>query len=128
MKEEKICPKCGGLIIGPPAISREDNKTEICSNCGLHEALDVFKKNAISPVVETVAEAINSVAKSFVDIWNKIKPICLDKKISKRRFKKMLQSYGIQRNEINRIMADIKEPYTVKLLTKYISKGSEDSE
>lgn len=41
------CPRCGGLIpnlefVGqyPGAISRTDNKTEICSKCGQEEALE----------------------------------------------------------------------------------------
>lgn len=127
MTEEKICPKCGEVITERPSISREDNKTEICSNCGLSEALEDFKK-AVSPVIVGMANALKNVAKEFIDIWDKIKPKFnfLDKKISKRRFKKMLQSYGIQRNEINKIMADIKEPYTIKVLMKYIPKGSDD--
>ena len=40
----KICANCGKAIIGHPALSRKDNKTEICSNCGTLEALEVFIK------------------------------------------------------------------------------------
>ena len=36
----KVCARCGNAIIGYPAISRKDNKTEICSNCGTLEALE----------------------------------------------------------------------------------------
>lgn len=36
----KVCARCKNAIIGYPAISREDNKTEICSNCGTLEALE----------------------------------------------------------------------------------------
>ena len=36
----KVCPICKKAIIGYPAISRKDNKTEICSNCGTFEALE----------------------------------------------------------------------------------------
>ena len=43
-EQEKICPKCGNFIQGHPALSRADNKTEICSNCGTLEALEVFEK------------------------------------------------------------------------------------
>lgn len=46
MNEPKpICPKCQGFIPNnetpgayPGALSREDNKTEICSECGVKEA------------------------------------------------------------------------------------------
>ena len=30
----KICARCGKAISGYPALSRKDNKTEMCSNCG----------------------------------------------------------------------------------------------
>lgn len=33
------CPNCGAHYEGYPAISRKDNKTEICPDCGLREAL-----------------------------------------------------------------------------------------
>ena len=34
------CPKCGKLYGGVPAVSREDNKTLICPDCGTREALE----------------------------------------------------------------------------------------
>ena len=37
---EKVCPKCGQVYKAPPAISREDNLTYICPDCGIHEALE----------------------------------------------------------------------------------------
>lgn len=37
--EEKICPRCGNSYLDYPAISRKDNKTEICPTCGQAEAL-----------------------------------------------------------------------------------------
>ena len=43
MRKRRICPKCSGPMGGYPAISRKDNKTEICSTCGLKEALDTYK-------------------------------------------------------------------------------------
>ena len=39
----KICANCGKAIIGHSAISRKDNKTEICSHCGTLEALEAFE-------------------------------------------------------------------------------------
>ena len=41
----KVCANCGKAIIGYPAISRKDNKTEICSNCGSLEAIEEFMKH-----------------------------------------------------------------------------------
>ena len=43
--EKKICPICGKEIVDEvPAISREDNKTEICSDCGFNQAMNAFLK------------------------------------------------------------------------------------
>ncbi len=61
-----ICPNCNGFIPNnqtpgayPGAISRKDNKTEICSDCGVYEAMvqafgkervDAMKKSDGCPV------------------------------------------------------------------------------
>ena len=34
-----VCPRCGKTYIGIPALSRKDNKTFICPDCGTREAL-----------------------------------------------------------------------------------------
>ena len=34
------CPTCGDEIVEYPALSRRDNKTHICSPCGLREAMN----------------------------------------------------------------------------------------
>lgn len=36
------CPKCGTYYAGCPALSRENNKTEICPECGICEAIFAF--------------------------------------------------------------------------------------
>lgn len=54
-----ICPSCGGFIPNndapgshPGALSRRDNITEICSNCGVMEAFAKIPRNAnIGPKV-----------------------------------------------------------------------------
>ena len=38
-KRERICPVCGRSYTDPPALSRRDNKTDICPECGMREAL-----------------------------------------------------------------------------------------
>lgn len=40
---EGDCPKCHRHYRGHPAISRSDNKTKICPECGYKEAMDDFK-------------------------------------------------------------------------------------
>lgn len=36
----RICPACGQEYEGHPALSRADNHTEICPECGIREALE----------------------------------------------------------------------------------------
>ena len=38
----KICPRCGHTYIGHPSLSRIDNKTYICPDCGTREALEII--------------------------------------------------------------------------------------
>lgn len=40
LRELRICPRCGKPYAEPPALSRTDNETLICSDCGTREALD----------------------------------------------------------------------------------------
>lgn len=40
----KICPKCNGPLGDRPALSRRDNKTDICSECGYKEAMEDAEK------------------------------------------------------------------------------------
>lgn len=40
-----VCPICGEDYSDPPAISRKDNKSKICPNCGTGEALMDFIDN-----------------------------------------------------------------------------------
>lgn len=35
-----VCPKCGKTYFDRPALSREDNETLICPDCGTREALE----------------------------------------------------------------------------------------
>tara|TARA_R110002110_G_scaffold1080_3_gene4339 strand:+ start:4028 stop:4201 length:174 start_codon:yes stop_codon:yes gene_type:complete len=39
MHKQRKCTRCKRMYRGFPALSRRDNKTEICSDCGTAEAL-----------------------------------------------------------------------------------------
>lgn len=39
MTENQRCPICGQEYTGAPALSREDNQTLICPDCGTRQAL-----------------------------------------------------------------------------------------
>lgn len=44
MLKTRICPKCGKEYKQYPALSRRDNKTEICNLCGQDEAMEDYFK------------------------------------------------------------------------------------
>lgn len=39
VRELQVCPLCGKPYIEPPALSRTDNETLICPDCGTRQAL-----------------------------------------------------------------------------------------
>lgn len=43
MKIKNICPSCNKEYSGSPALSRKDNQSKICPDCGMLEALDDAK-------------------------------------------------------------------------------------
>ena len=38
--EKRVCPICGQAYTGHPALSRVDNETPICPDCGTRQALE----------------------------------------------------------------------------------------
>lgn len=50
------CPKCGQAYSTYPSISRRDNQTKICPECGLREALEDAGRSA-----EEITETINEI-------------------------------------------------------------------
>lgn len=53
---ERTCPLCGAIYKERPAISRDDNKTLICPDCGTRQALKdmgVSKEDA-EQIVNTI--------------------------------------------------------------------------
>ena len=40
--EERKCPLCGVLYKDIPSVSREDNETLICPDCGMRQALSTI--------------------------------------------------------------------------------------
>jgi len=49
----KICPKCGKGFERLLAVSRSDNKTMICDECGIREALDSLPVEYLTPQERT---------------------------------------------------------------------------
>lgn len=52
----KICPRCGKIYSGVPALSRTDNKTFLCQDCGTREALESIgvKADEQEKILETI--------------------------------------------------------------------------
>jgi len=57
----RTCPICKKEYKGRPALSRVDNKQEICSECGTRQALELVGKSTkvINEVVESIKKATN---------------------------------------------------------------------
>lgn len=53
-----ICPKCNKEFDEKPALSRTDNKTNICPECGLKEALDAAGLRDGSSVREAILDEV----------------------------------------------------------------------
>ena len=58
---ERICPICGKAYRDYPALSRTDNKTEICPDCGVVQGLKASGANA--ETIKTVLQAIHTSSK-----------------------------------------------------------------
>lgn len=62
MMEQRECPKCGMKYCTPPALSRVDNKTKICPDCGTREALEIIgmKTKDQDSVLDTIHGALRN--------------------------------------------------------------------
>lgn len=57
-----VCPKCGKEYTGVPALSRKDNTTLICPDCGTREALESI---GVEPEeIERIVEVLHKVQPS----------------------------------------------------------------
>ena len=50
------CPRCGKDYTGAPALSRVDNSTQICPDCGTREALAAIGVSNPDAVIERIHE------------------------------------------------------------------------
>ena len=58
-----VCPLCGGLYSGHPALSRTDNQTLICPDCGTRQALQSIGVDADEQekIIRTIHQHTDSV-------------------------------------------------------------------
>lgn len=64
------CPKCGRSFERLLALSRTDNKTMICDECGTMEALDSLPQGALSPQERTKIMAAATGNKCAMENFN----------------------------------------------------------
>ena len=58
-QQERACPLCGKTYKGIPALSRADNETLICPDCGTRQALE-----GIGVAAEEIEEIIKIIHRS----------------------------------------------------------------
>ena len=60
--EIRTCPKCGQRYTEPPALSRSDNETLICPDCGTREALDSIgvSEDEQEKIIQTIHRSTES--------------------------------------------------------------------
>ena len=94
----------------------DSNKITIEYNEYTKEIIETLER-AFKKIVETVETLSLCVVKTFRATCKYIRKL-LEKKISKKKFIKLLQSRGMQRNQINAIVYNNKDKYT---LFRYIT-------
>lgn len=94
----------------------------------------MFDENLIASSFENIgralARSLNIITDAFINIWNNIKPLAekiikyheITNKLTKKKFRKMLQAEGVQRNEINEILKNNREQYTRQRLNEILDR------
>lgn len=76
----------------------------------LEEALNKVVKS-VQLMADAICEMVKKIFNACKSVFQNL-DVILNKKITKKKFMKLLQSNGIQRNTINEIVKNNKEPYT----------------
>ena len=59
MPKTFTCPICKRMITGVPAISRTDNKTEICADCGVRQSVEQYVNYTMKQAAKKTIEDFN---------------------------------------------------------------------
>lgn len=62
-RKSRVCPICGKTYSEPPAISRIDGESEICSDCGILQSLATLgiDQEEQNKILETIHRHIKSI-------------------------------------------------------------------
>lgn len=71
METKKLCPSCLHELGEYPALSRRDNETEVCSDCGTWEAMYQFQNGKKLPPFKI--EIVSRFMDEFVNGYNSAK-------------------------------------------------------
>lgn len=107
---------------------------------GDNKIIQIEENKIIKSLEYTIENTLGSIAKELLKFGNQIYSTTrkivknlfddfkytLNKKISKKRFMKLLQSQGIQRNKINEIVKNNTEKYTYERYYRVLSELSKD--
>ena len=99
-----------------------DSKSMIIQENQLNKIKNVISKfcDSIQQIINCIVETIQKICSTFNKFYNILFSYIKNRKITKRKFIKLLQANGFQRNEINQIIKNNKEPYTYFRLLKII--------
>ncbi len=61
----RVCPLCGKSYGEPPAISRTDNETPICPDCGTRQALSSIGVSEEDSCVSAVRKILRRTSRHF---------------------------------------------------------------
>lgn len=67
----KICPACDRIFKGHGAVSRKDNRTEICPACGAEEAIDALQGALGARVTPEQAESFRKMKAEIRELYEK---------------------------------------------------------
>lgn len=104
------------ITIEEAELIQKNIKCDIIYNADNQEIIFENISEELLNAFDSIWKSVKAIVKEIVNAFNTIKEYIIkifDKKISKKRFMKLLQSKGIQRNAINDIVKNNKDKYTM---------------
>lgn len=81
LEMKMICPECGQVYTDPPAVSKIDNQTYVCANCGRKETVEYYRQEITknNPQGNETREKVPSEEEGVIKykVWSKEKDAVL---------------------------------------------------